>query len=252
MIKSKFRLILDGILIPFLVYVGITMFVAFIYGIVYGVTKSEAKINAIFVQGIADAFVVFGLLPLYMFFIKKYAVHFERVTVKNILYTIPLAFSICILCNIFIQFIPNAANNQVSKEIIEMTETYNIWVSILLISIFVPIVEELLFRGFFYDVVDKLKGPIYAIVITSIAFGIAHFNIEQGIYGLLAGLLLSYVRYKFGNLSYTIVMHLLMNFCSLVFVSPILNLNDIREKMFVAFICAAILALTLYRINMRK
>ena len=252
MIKSKFRLIVDGILIPFIVYFGVTMFVAFLYGVVNAIMHREVEINTIFIQGIADGCVVFALLPLYMIFKNKYDIKFTKISVKNILYTIPLAFSVCIICNIFIQLMPSAADNVVSKEIVKMTESYNIWVSLLMVSIFVPIVEELLFRGFFYDVVDILKGPIAAMVITSIAFGIAHLNLEQGIYGLIAGGFLSYIRYKFNNLSYTVVMHLFMNFCSLIFIKPILELGGLREMSFVIFICVAIIVLTLYRINFKK
>ena len=245
MIKNRFKIVLDGAFIPFIVFVGITLLTTFIYCIIYGIEN----INAMLVQGIADIFVICALIPIYMNFNKKYGITKSSVTLKKVLYIIPLSISICIIANILIQFLPTTKNNVVTKEIIELTEKYNLGISILLVALFVPIVEELIFRGFFYNVIYILKSHKTAIIITSIIFGIAHFNLEQGIYGLIAGLFLAYIRYKFNNLIYTIIMHLIMNFCSLTVIAQILLKSNIYRQMNILTLCVIILVLIIYRIN---
>ena len=66
--KSKFKIILDGILLPFVIYFFITMLVSFVYVLINGGEKP----NAVLVQGIANIFVFAALYPLYVTFKKRY------------------------------------------------------------------------------------------------------------------------------------------------------------------------------------
>lgn len=261
--KRKIKIIVDGIFIPFIVFVGITLIITFAYvmlSIVMRMLSGEiidftdannisGNINAVLVQGIADIFVIPVLVLLYRKFKNNYELCTGLFNLREFLYVIPIAFSVCVICNILIGFLPIPEVNAVSKEIFELINQYNIFVSLFIVSILVPIVEELLFRAFFYDSINLLSNHIVAIIMTSILFGLIHFNIEQGIYGFVAGLFLGYIKYKYNRLSYTIFMHLFMNFSSIVFI-PSMALFNIREQLYVVFICLAILIFTLYRMNM--
>ena len=70
------------------------------------------------------------------------------------------------------------------------------------VSVFAPIVEELLFRGFLYNCMKKLTGKIWiSSIITSILFGVYHGNILQAIY---AGML-SFIMIWFYEQSHSLV-----------------------------------------------
>lgn len=63
-----------------------------------------------------------------------------------------------------------------------LNEPILFWVTTLTIIGIVPILEELLFRGFLQSwLKTKFKGALTAIVITSIIFAFFHFSVSQGI-----------------------------------------------------------------------
>ena len=134
----------------------------------------------------------------------------------------------------------------------KLAQEYNIYLSLFIVSVLIPIIEELLFRGFFYDAAKILSNDVVAIIFTSFAFAIAHFEFRQSLYAFFAGLFLGYIKYKYKNIIYTIITHLLMNFFTLVIVPSILIDKDIRMRAYVMFVCIAMLIFTMYRINMKK
>ena len=249
--RSKFETIIDSVCLPIIIYVGMSLCVSVIYYLIKSLFPADFldDVNALMQQGIANLLLIFILVPHYASFKKKYNVTVGRVGAKLSLYIIPLAFSLCIVCNIFLQYVPGAADNEVTREVYEIIERYNIVLSLIIVSILAPVVEELIFRGFMYDGIASIYGAAPAIIFTSLVFAIIHFNLVQFIYAFIVGIFLGYVKYTYKSLKYTIFMHLLMNFCSLIFVPPILTLNDVRGMIFIEFICAVILILTIYRIH---
>lgn len=82
---------------------------------------------------------------------------------------------------------------------------------IVVLCILSPVVEELLFRGLIYN---RLKGyyeVTIAAYISSIIFGIAHFNLVQGLYAFIMGIVFSYVYEKYRNIIAPIMMHAAAN-----------------------------------------
>ena len=245
---SKLKIVLDGIIIPFIVYFVVTMIVAAVFMIVTGSTDS----NLILVQGVSNIFIFAALFTMYMSFKRKYDIRTKPFVFSRCLYMIPLAFSICIIGNILVDYIPRNTENLVTTEIYRLAEEYNVLLSLFIVSVLIPIIEEIIFRGFFYDAVKLLSNDVVAIIFTSVSFAIAHVDFRQALYALFAGIFLGYIRYKFRRLSYTILLHLLMNLTTLVFVPSILAINDLRSKMFILFISVAILIFTMFRINFQK
>ncbi len=78
-----------------------------------------------------------------------------------------------------------------------------------------PITEEVIFRGWLYSKIAQTKlGNIGAMLISSLVFVAIHSQYQHPatlIMVFTLGLLLSWVRYKSNNISYTIVMHMLFN-----------------------------------------
>lgn len=75
-----------------------------------------------------------------------------------------------------------------------------------------PIAEELCLRGLTYAYLERsgLK-PAATIIISSLLFGIMHFNLVQGVYTFIFGIVLAYLRYKYGSIKITIFTHIAFN-----------------------------------------
>ena len=70
--------------------------------------------------------------------------------------------------------------------------------------------EELFFRKGLIDF-SKRFGNMFALVFSALIFGIGHFNILQGIFAFLAGLVLGSLYLKTGNLKMSILLHFINN-----------------------------------------
>lgn len=97
------------------------------------------------------------------------------------------------------------------------------------VCIFGPILEELLFRGVVLEAVRPYNER-FAIVFSSLIFGIMHGNISQAVNGFLIGLVLGALYVRSGSLVPSTVMHMLMNsVTSVVAVMMYSNPNLVEE-----------------------
>ena len=87
----------------------------------------------------------------------------------------------------------------------------NIIYRLVAIGILTPVAEEIIYRGLVYDRAKKEFGTISAMIVSSAAFGIFHFNLVQGIYAFLIGMAFAWFYEKFGSLSVSIFMHMAIN-----------------------------------------
>lgn len=72
-----------------------------------------------------------------------------------------------------------------------------------------PIVEELIYRGFVMHSLKKY-GKSFAIVVSSVFFGIMHQNLVQSVFGIIAGLVLGYVAMNY-SMKWAIILHIINN-----------------------------------------
>ena len=87
-----------------------------------------------------------------------------------------------------------------------------IWM-LLEVSIIGPMVEELLFRGLVFHLVERDTGKEgAAIFISALLFGIWHGIFVQGVYTFLIGLVLGYLYAKTRKLIWPFLVHLVNNF----------------------------------------
>lgn len=83
--------------------------------------------------------------------------------------------------------------------------------TILIIVVVSPIIEELIFRGAVLSIANKITPFYIANIIQALLFGVYHGNIVQGVYAFLLGLLIGYLKRKYGKLIYTILFHMSLN-----------------------------------------
>ena len=114
---------------------------------------------------------------------------------------------------IFINFIMVNARigyNNESKIIYNYeSTTYYIITNIILSSLIAPILEEIIFRGILMNNLMKY-GYKVAIITNSVLFGFYHININAMGRTILAGIILSYITYRY-SLKYSIKLHIILN-----------------------------------------
>ena len=98
-------------------------------------------------------------------------------------------------------------DNPISSSVGEMP----LWLVFLMTMVGAPIVEEYMFRKVMIGTLGRY-GSGFAIIISSVAFGLFHGNLYQFFYCFLAGLLLGYVYVKSGKLWVCMLMHSILNF----------------------------------------
>lgn len=82
------------------------------------------------------------------------------------------------------------------------------WVDALLLG---PVAEELAYRGFLFDFVDRRWGGTVAIIVSGLSGAVVHWSMPQMISVLPNQLLFSYVRGRTGSLSLCVLLHVIYN-----------------------------------------
>ena len=126
--------------------------------------------------------------------------------------------------------------NQVEEMIMDMS----LWAVIVSAVILAPIMEELIFRKL---VLDRLAGygPAVAMSVSALVFGLAHGNFYQFFYAFLLGLIFAYIYLRTGKVRYSMMLHMMVNFCGSVIPILLLRVADENE---VAAILASVTQLT--------
>lgn len=110
--------------------------------------------------------------------------------------------------------------DQLAVRFLKMTFQYPsyLFLSIVTVVLFAPMLEEVLFRGFLQSFIRQHLGSKWAIFITAFCFSVFHYSPEQGasnfsiISSLFAiALFLGFVYEKRGSLAASISLHVLFN-----------------------------------------
>lgn len=103
--------------------------------------------------------------------------------------------------------------NKAVETILDMEGLNNIFTAILFvltIAVIPGIFEELFFRKGLIDLTRRF-GDKFAILISSIIFGVCHLNITQGIFAFFMGLVLGTLYVRTGKMRYNMLLHALNN-----------------------------------------
>ena len=97
------------------------------------------------------------------------------------------------------------------------------------LAIVAPVVEELIFRKWLIDRMHMFGGHV-AIMTSALMFGLFHGNLAQFFYAWFLGMVWGYVYYKTGNVIYTMLMHITVNFFGGVIAPRLLSGIDLTES----------------------
>lgn len=108
-----------------------------------------------------------------------------------------------------------AIQNDITNPVQELINSADIWFNLIVISIIGPVFEELFFRKLLIDRTIKY-GARVSIILSALLFAFFHGNLNQFFYALLLGGFLAYVYIKSGKITYSIILHSIVNFMGAV------------------------------------
>lgn len=137
----------------------------------------------------------------------------------------------CIVFNFLIEVINLKAYSPMYRKVINAMGSDVLIIQIIGAIIIAPIIEEIVFRGIFYYKLRQAIPTVLAILISAVVFGIAHFNIVQGVYAALLGVVFALIYEKTGELWTAVLAHMAAN--TFAFFGPALyNLPEKILKLF--------------------
>lgn len=135
----------------------------------------------------------------------------------------PSAFAIAIIVNIITTALvalfikeDQSISSIITEDKINYTWGYFIY-SLITVGIMPPIFEEIIFRGFALSVL-RPYGDRFAIIFSSLFFGLIHANIYQFTYASALGLFMGYIYIRTNSLITTMVYHAFVNCNSVILV----------------------------------
>ena len=154
----------------------------------------------------------------------------RKLPLLELFYTFLVAEAFMMVGNLIGQSLNSSISSifgiEIENSTADLITSAPIWLIFILVVICAPIVEELIFRKLMIDKLSRY-GDLVAIITSAVAFGFFHGNFYQFFYASFLGLLLGYLYCKSGNIKYTIIFHMLINFLGSVAVMPLMEYEEI-------------------------
>lgn len=93
---------------------------------------------------------------------------------------------------------------------------YMLLLRVISVCIFVPIVEEFIFRGVIFSYLRRY-GTMFGVFASALIFGVAHSNPSQSVYALVFGLFSCFLTAVTGNIKTSVLFHAINNFISIMY-----------------------------------
>lgn len=84
-------------------------------------------------------------------------------------------------------------------------------ITILVAGILGPVTEELIYRGVIFRFLERRVNSIYALIVSSLLFGIVHMSFVQSVYAGIMGLIAGIVYMKTRKLIWPVIIHITIN-----------------------------------------
>lgn len=135
-----------------------------------------------------------------------------------------------IVGNVFTGIVGVLKGGMVENVALTMGSETSLFLNFLVMVICAPLYEEYIFRKL---IVDRTRqyGQSVAILMSGLMFGLAHGNLNQFAYAFTIGMFFAFIYVKTGKLRYTIVMHMMFNCYSGVFLMGALRHMNFGEYM---------------------
>ncbi|MDE7097646.1 MAG: CPBP family intramembrane metalloprotease [Ruminococcus sp.] len=232
--KKIFRKQINFISGSLLIYTVILFAVAIVYMIaveIIGVVIEEIKPEIFDYDAFMEQFqetdmgmglaVIIGCLFMLLFYFKRikpkqiFIKRQKKMTISKLLMLICVLMCIQFPISLFDVFF-EALLNQLgfsAQAAIESSQAGSTTISMMLYAGFIgPFAEEFVYRGYTMQSLERTgAGKGYALLISSILFGIMHANPTQSVYAVFAGLVFGYTAMEYGII-WSMILHMLNNF----------------------------------------
>ncbi|QQS44673.1 CPBP family intramembrane metalloprotease [Candidatus Roizmanbacteria bacterium] len=198
---------------------GVLYLIYYLVLIIFNLPELNEQINAL----LLDALILITVI--YYFRLntpeKIRELFYEKLSLKKILSLIPLSILVrvpllilvVVMVVLFGDTFMNTIDEGVSYQWEGFTDLTGLGyiVAILSFSVLGPIHEELFFRGVIYNYLKRYYNIRTSIIYSTVVFTL--FHIHPGLYpsSFILGLFLVLVYQKWNNLSYSIILHMLIN-----------------------------------------
>ncbi len=190
---------------------------------IYNLLK-DAAFNKFF--QIAASTILFTIPFVLLFKLNGYKIRelvdFSKPDKKVILPLFLVGVSFCAFSNIAVSMAGNLFESFGINYDVDFGENpkgvFGFLLTLISTAIIPPLVEEFACRGLILGALRKF-GDGFAIIVSSIIFGLLHANFQQIPFAFLVGLVLAYITVKSGNLWIAIAVHAFNNMISVIFTS---------------------------------
>lgn len=159
------------------------------------------------------SFLGFGLIPILYCLFKHVnivdSLKLHKLSAKNFMYSILVAILLMPIASAISLVLQFVFPNPIQVTLDEVLK-HGFIIAFISIAIFPAIFEELTFRGLFFYKFRYFK-PIHIALISSLSFGLIHFNVLQGVYASAMGFCFFYLVYYTNSIFSSMIAHLVIN-----------------------------------------
>ena len=209
------------VLYPILLYFALSFFVSFIVEVVLGLMPSNKSLTERVTEfaGITQIiYLAISIIVMYFVYKNTYVRQSDYIF-KHPIY-IPVIFLMGIFASHGLSALVSCLNlDNILGSYSNISNTIFSYAPVVVIIstvILAPVSEELVFRGIVFNRLRDYTGFWASAIISSVLFGVYHFNLAQGLFAFLYGILLCLVYEKFKNLFANMFMHAAGNLIAVV------------------------------------
>lgn len=127
-----------------------------------------------------------------------------------------LGIGSCVVLNVLISLSGLPLISPTYQELSKFIYTGNFWLELVTAGIIVPIAEELIFRGVLFKRLCAVTKMKWAVIISSVIFGIMHGNLVQFVYATILGAVMCFVYIRCKNIIAPMLLHIAANTISVL------------------------------------
>lgn len=141
----------------------------------------------------------------------SYLLHPMRANVWQYLLGVVLALATNMGIQVIASLINLSAHSEQYQEVARIQYNCSFGVGLVVYGFVAPLVEEMIYRGIVYGALRRYLPLPFAMVITSVVFGVYHGNMVQGIYAVIFGTIMILLYEYFGTFWAAVAAHVLAN-----------------------------------------
>ncbi len=133
----------------------------------------------------------------------------ERIGVRDVIVTYVGAYTLLPMISFLNVLTMLFAKNHVNDMVLDIYN-YPLWLQLLIIAVLPALVEEFVFRGFFYGSYRR-RNVLGGALMSGLFFGLMHMNINQFAYAFVIGVVFCLLYEATGNFFIPVVAHFAIN-----------------------------------------